>query len=377
LFLRLLKIKLKKIRCIRLRNIARIGRTVDAAALAVRINELITAARSKSLANLHNATSKELWAKVGGKGRSSHNMHKDILVDADFVNEHFASIAFDSNAAAPLFATTSISSNASMNESRDNCVVEYDACTIEHLLRKTKKTSPGPDDIPYWFFCKCSYELTEIVTYLFNMSLTLGVVPRNWHIANVTPIPKLPKPCTIADFRPISVTPILSRVLERLVVRDYLLPAMPHEMLNDQFGFKPTGSTTCALTYLMHHVTLMLEASPYVRCFMIDFAKAFDQVNHAILISKLCKLSLPAEIISWVVSFLTDRSQVAKLDTRFSRAKPINQGVVQGSAIGPFLFLLMMNDLRTVCDLNVLFKYADDVNMLCPANAAVTPEQEI
>ena len=92
-------------------------------------------------------------------------------------------------------------------------------------------------------------------------------------------LPKIKNPQQFADFRPISVAPIISRVAERLVVSRWLRPAIPRENLSDRFAFKPTGSTTNALIYLMHHVTRLLENNAYVRCLMIDFSKAFDAVT--------------------------------------------------------------------------------------------------
>jgi hypothetical protein len=103
-------------------------------------------------------------------------------------------------------------------------------------------------------------------------------VPAQWSTALVTLIPKTHQP---RDLRPISVTPILSRVLEKFIVKKYLLPVIPASAIADQFAFRPTGSTTAALVYLTHHVTKMLETNRYVRCLLIDFSKAFDTVDHA------------------------------------------------------------------------------------------------
>ena len=113
--------------------------------------------------------------------------------------------------------------------------------------------------------------------------------------AVITPVPKIINPVTISDFRPISVTPILSRVIEKLVVSRWLRPAINTICIADQFGFRSTGSTTCALVYFMHHVglTRMLETNAFVRCLLIDFSKAFDTVDHAILLEKVSKLPLP------------------------------------------------------------------------------------
>jgi len=106
----------------------------------------------------------------------------------------------------------------------------------------------------------------------------------DWLTAVVTPVPKIPRPTGLTDYCPISVTPILSRVAEKIVVRQWLRPAITADMLADQFGFRPTGSTTSALVHFMHHATLMLEDNSYVHCLLIDFSKAFGIVKHTIIL---------------------------------------------------------------------------------------------
>ena len=89
------------------------------------------------------------------------------------------------------------------------------------------------------------------------------------------------KPASLTDYRPISVTPLLSRTMEKIVKRNWLLPAIPNEWVCDQFGFRPTGNTTYALTFILHHVTAMLEHCEYVRFMLIGFSKAID-VDHSV-----------------------------------------------------------------------------------------------
>lgn len=122
-----------------------------------------------------------------------------------------------------------------------------------------KASSPGLDNISHWFFRTCSFEIAETVTDILNLSFACGTVPKQWSSAVVTPVPKVAKPETLSDYRPISVTPLLSRLAEKLVVCRWFLSSIPSCTLDDQFGFRPTGSTTCALTCLLHHVTRMLE----------------------------------------------------------------------------------------------------------------------
>jgi len=107
--------------------------------------------------------------------------------------------------------------------------------------------------------------------------------PNHWKHALVTPVPKVTKPSHLSELRPISVTSILSRVTERIIVKKYLIPSLPQSLLNDQFAHRPTGSTTAALIVLNHHVAKLLETNSYVRCLVVDFSKAFDTINHVIL----------------------------------------------------------------------------------------------
>ena len=119
-----------------------------------------------------------------------------------------------------------------------------------------------------------------------------GVVPTQWKKASITPVPKASNPATPADYRPISITPILSRVLEKRVVRKYIYPALLKPEVNsmtrplnelsfsDQFAFRPTGSTTAALITLFHIISDMLSTNKFVRVFALDFSKVFDTVKH-------------------------------------------------------------------------------------------------
>ena len=132
------------------------------------------------------------------------------------------------------------------------------------------------------------------MSHVISQSLNSGIVPQQW---KVSPVQKICNPASLADFRPIYVTSIFSILTEKSVVRNWLMPAIPYYYLDNQFEFRPTGSTTCALVYLTHHVTEMLETHSYVHCLCVDFSKVFDLVDHNILSAKLAQLQLPAQIL--------------------------------------------------------------------------------
>ena len=117
-------------------------------------------------------------------------------------------------------------------------------------MSRIRKTSPGNDNIPY-----CAHELSEVVTMLVNMSVGLGVVPSGWRTAVLTPVSKCTLVGGVNDLRPMSVMPILSCLVERLIVRDHIYLAIPSKDIIAQYGFKPTGSTTAALVDLTNKIS--------------------------------------------------------------------------------------------------------------------------
>jgi len=160
----------------------------------------------------------------------------------------------------------------------------------------------------------CLFELASLVAHIYNCSIHSGIVPISWHTAILTPVPKVSAPASLNDYRPISVTPILSRIAEKFIVKHFIRPAIPRYAVLDQFAFKPSGSTTCALVGLQHHVTYLLETNSYVRCLIIDFSKAFDTIDHSVLLSKFSSFGLPANILNWIIDFLILRSHYHDYD---------------------------------------------------------------
>ena len=220
--------------------------------------------------------------------------------------------------------------------------------------------------MPYWFFKNFKEVLTPVVASIFNRILVKASIPKQWRHAIITPIPKINCPKEYGDLRPISVTCLLSRVFERIVVRKYIMPCLPQNLLLDQFAFKLTGSTSAALVNMSHHITSMLETNNYVHCVSIDFTKAFDTVNHEILLQKLAALPIHQGIQSLISSFLFGRTQSTLLCGRVSAPVAINRSIIQGSGFGPTLYIIFKSDLKTLSDLNKLCKYADDTNLLVP-----------
>ena len=197
-------------------------------------------------------------------------------------------------------------------------------------------------------------------------------VPSQWKTSLIVSVPKVPQPTLPSDFRPISLSSILSRILERLVVQNCFYPLLTQPslspMLSDQFAFRPTGSTTAAIIFLLHTVSNMLLTNPFVHIVALDFSKAFDTVKHNILVSKMHSANLPDPLLNWVASYLEGRGHRTKYANQISDVAPISASVVQGSAVGPVSFLLYASDLHAATPGNVMAKYADDSYLIVPAS---------
>lgn len=174
-----------------------------------------------------------------------------------------------------------------------------------------------------------------------------------------------------ADFRPISITPVLTRIMERTVVQHFIYPALfsppPHLSFTDQFSFRPTGSTNAAIISLLHSITSMLLSNPYVTVIALDFSKAFDTVRHSTLLEKMAQLNISDDAYNWIVDFFNGHSHCTMYRDRTSVQKNITASIIQGSAIGPASYVVNAGDLKAVTVGNLLVKFADDTYLVVPA----------
>jgi hypothetical protein len=160
-------------------------------------------------------------------------------------------------------------------------------------------------------------------------------------------------------------------MLEKFVVRNEFYPLLVHPtlapLLSDQFAFRPSGSTTAALIFLLHSIANMLNSYPYVHIIALDFSKAFDSLSHTSLSSKLAEVNLSDNIYTWFIHYLSDRQHKTRFANVLSDPAPITASVVQGSAIGPVAYILNASDLHPLYAGNEMAKYADDSYLLIPS----------
>ena len=182
--------------------------------------------------------------------------------------------------------------------------------TVSALRKVKTNQSTGPDNIPAWVLKEHADCLAAPLASIFNCSLREGVLPTVWKSANIIPLPKTkPLMSVKTDIIPISITPIAAQVFESIIVK-YVDDIVCGAMDSKQFGGIAGTSTTDALVEMTHRwyeATDILNT--YVRVVMLDFSKAFDLINHHILLEKLTNSGLPRRIVRWIGAFLLDRSQ--------------------------------------------------------------------
>ena len=247
----------------------------------------------------------------------------------------------------------------------------FDSVTPEQvskLIKKLKsKSSYGHDGLSSIQLKYISDDIVTVLTHIINQSLCTGIFPLTLKIAKISPIFKKGDPHLTDNYRPISLLPVMSKIFEKVVfiqLYDYLIE---NKLLYDsQYGFRKLHSTELAALEFTDKINLNLDEGKLPLAIYLDLSKAFDTIDHSILINKLKYYGVRGMSLYWFESYLSNRKQYVQFNDSVSSYSLMSTGVPQGSILGPLLFIIYMNDIANVTDKFHFTLYADDTSLIEP-----------
>ena len=237
---------------------------------------------------------------------------------------------------------------------------------VNTIIRGLKSNAAGLDDISLVMLKLSLPFLSNHFTHIINTCLEQGYFPAIWRTAIICPIPKVNSPTSINDLRPISLLPVLSKVLERVVYQQLISYVGDSGILpSHQSGFRPGHGTATALLYVNNLIVEGLDSGMATALILLDYSRAFDCVDHTLLLAKLYYFGLTDIALSFFRNYLEGRRQLVRLHSGVSGVGDVTSGVPQGSILGPLLFILYTFDMSKITSYSRIHSYADDTQLIC------------
>ena len=244
--------------------------------------------------------------------------------------------------------------------------IVFDDHAIHKLIQSIKPSkSACPDGLPPYFLKHCLPRLIPIINKIYTVSLTSSLYPKAWKSTLIRPKYKSGSKTEVSNYRPINITPVLSRIMERIVKTSMISFLIDNSLISSaQHGFMNKKSCATSHVELFDHISTLQDTGHAIYIVYFDFNKAFDTVPHKKLLYKLQLYGFRDPLYSWIQSFLKDRSQFITIDQHCSTRRTVPSGVIQGSVLGPLLFLLYINDITDCIKNGRPFLFADDLKIV-------------
>jgi hypothetical protein len=319
-----------------------------------KVKNMIKAAQINYTSKITHLKNKEDWKKLNNivMTKSSSSMNLDYTPDE--LNQYFSTVASEE----PMVPTNSIE-----DLPHQSIYVEYNDVLI--ALSKVGK-SGGVPYIHSWILRDYCMLLAKPLQTIFNASFDLGAVPNIFKMANITPIPKVSNPKQLGDFRPITVSSPILKIMERIVLQKWLKPLITEENFADQYAFIPLKGRGCttALTYTYGKILQEIDKGDNVNLLLVDFSKAFDRAPLPKILDVLISHKASLNCITWIHSFIENRQLRVKVNSNYSNFIKVSSGTPQGGVISPILFALLVSTLQPLSSSCMYVKYADDLTII-------------
>ncbi|KAK1792162.1 hypothetical protein P4O66_012056, partial [Electrophorus voltai] len=244
-------------------------------------------------------------------------------------------------------------------EQRPLIITESDVRRV--FKRVNTRKAVGPGGICGRVLKACTGQLAPVFTDIFNLPLTLGIVPSSFKRSTIVPVPKKPQPSDLNDYRPVVLTSVMMKVFEKLF-RDFITSSLPASMDPLQFAYHHNRSTDDAIAHLLHTTLTHLDKGRgnYVKMLFVDYSSAFNTIIPSLLTTKLEDLGLHTSLCKWISNFLTDRPQSVQVGNYASSTLTLSTGAPQGCVLSPLLYSLYTYDCSATFSSTITVKFADD-----------------
>lgn len=330
-----------------------------------RCNQAVRNAKRRHIFSaINNSSPSNIWKVLRNLGFGKSKTSMAPSVDLNALNKHFTAIPSRVQTDIKSHTITQLNNTMPRTTCESFSLKTVSENEVQRIINNLRSKAVGHDGIGRELIIPLLEVILPYITHVINFSITSNYFPDAWKYAHIIPIPKKVVSCDLKDYRPISILPFLSKVLERVVHRQLSQYLQSNNLLTPfQSGFRTAHSTCTALIKIIDDIRSSIDQRKLTLLTLLDFSNAFNCVDHDIILAIMRSQNLSQSASEWFLSYLGGRQQRIQIDDIFSDWTNIEAGVPQGGVLSPLLFSIFINSLVSHLSFSSFHLYADDVQL--------------